>query len=171
MQLTTTRSPLSRNRVSIIAAFALAAATSVFAAREGAQSEKKARLEDLTWLAGHWRSDSGGRIVEEVWLPSRGGSMIGMNRTTVGDGGSFEFLRIERKDGKIAYLASPGGQFPPTVFLMKSLDGRVVEFENPDHDFPKRIRYERKGDNLTASIHGDGNESMSWTWKLATKLD
>lgn len=128
------------------------------------------RLADLAWLAGHWRSEKPGRVVEEVWLPSRGGMLLGMNRTTTSRGGQFEFLRIDEHAGVISYLASPGGR-PPTVFPLKSLAGQVVEFENPDHDFPKRIRYARTGDTLVASIHGDNDKSMSWTWTLVTALD
>lgn len=164
-------STLFRFKKSLVGVLALAAATTVLAGREDDTASSKATLADLAWFAGHWRSDSGGKIVEEVWLPSRGGTMIGMNRTTAGKGGEFEFLRIDETDGKVAYLASPGGRFPPTSFALKSIKGQMVEFENPNHDFPKRIRYERKGETLVATIYGDGDESMSWSWKRANKID
>ena len=36
--------------------------------------------------------------------------MVGMNRSVRANGkGFFEFLRIEQKDGKLAYLAMPAG--------------------------------------------------------------
>lgn len=166
-------SALSRRRslTQLVGLLAVVGATSLLAGHEDETSESEVTLGDLAWLAGHWRSDTDGRIVEEVWLPSRGTSMIGMNRTTAGNGGPFEFLRITHKRGVIKYLAYPGGQFPPTFFSMKSLEGQVVEFENPDHDFPKLIRYERKDDTLIASIHGDDDKSMSWRWKLAAEID
>lgn len=157
-------------RFSTIAGFALLVTTTLLAARDEPK-KGKATLADLSWFAGHWRSDDKGRIVEEVWLPSRGATLIGMNRTTAGKAGEFEFLRIDQRNDQIEYLASPGGKSPPTAFRLKSLEGKVVEFENPENDFPKRIRYERKGDTMIASIHGDGDQSMAWTWKLVNSLD
>lgn len=162
--------PNSTRRFAAITGFALIVTTTLLAARDEPK-KSKATLADLSWFAGHWRSDDKGRTVEEVWLPSRGATLIGMNRTTAGKGGEFEFLRIDQRDDQIAYLASPGGKSPPTAFVLKSLVGKVVEFENPENDFPKLIRYERKGDTMTASIHGDNDQSMSWTWKLVNSLD
>jgi Domain of unknown function (DUF6265) len=137
---------------------------------DGAKA-KKHSLDDLAWLAGHWQSKDGKTTVEEVWLPSRGGTMIGMNRTTREKGDEFEFLRIAQDGDMIAYLAAPGGKYPPTAFTMKSVGKNEAEFENPDNDFPKIIKYKRTGDTLVASIHGDDNQEMSWTWKLANKLN
>lgn len=153
----------------IAVVLALVAASSFVAAKNDKQSAGPS-LADLAWMAGHWRSSADGRTVEEVWLPSRGGPLVGMNRTTSSEGGEFEFLRIVDKDGAIAYLASPGGA-APTSFPLKSLAGQVVVFENPEHDFPKWIRYERAKDKLTASIGDDEGEKMRWTWQLAAKLD
>ncbi|MFG0318445.1 MAG: DUF6265 family protein [Planctomycetota bacterium JB042] len=116
--------PRSLARLALL--LAVAGATSLLAGQDGEAEKSGPTLDDLAWLAGHWRSDAGGRIVEEVWLPSRGTSMIGMNRTSAGGGGPFEFLRITHKRGVIKYLAYPGGQFPPTFFPLKSLEGRVV---------------------------------------------
>mgnify|MGYP001478883645 CR=1 FL=1 len=148
---------------------ALIAVSSFVTAREE-EGQAAPALADLAWMAGHWRSTVDDSTVEEVWLPSRGGLLVGMNRTSTARGSEFEFLRIDVRKGAITYLASPGGA-APTPFPLKSLDGKVVVFENPDHDFPKWIRYERKGDALTASIGGDEGEGMSWTWKLAAPLD
>jgi len=40
------------------------------------------------------------------------------------------------------------------VFLSKLIaDGQLV-FENPEHDFPQRIGYERDGDGMRAWIEG-----------------
>lgn len=39
-----------------------------------------ATLADLAWLAGHWLGDGLGGVSEEVWLPARGGAMLGSFR-------------------------------------------------------------------------------------------
>ena len=125
---------------------------------------KKLTLSDISWLAGHWRSESPGRMTEELWMPARGRIMLGLNRNVRGSAhGQFEYLRIVQTKVDTYYWASPGG-VPPTAFKMtKSTDGHVV-FENPEHDFPKRIEYRRKGDELKAQIFGD-KPGPSWTWK------
>ncbi len=160
----------------IVSSFALLAASALAFALPAVeptkqQTKKDPKLEDLSFFAGHWSRSEGGETVEEVWLPARGGFLIGMNRTSSAQGGEFEFLRIGEHEGKLAYLASPGGS-KPTPFALKSLEGTKAVFENPAHDFPQMISYERKGDALTATIAGEGGkDAMSWTWKLAAKLE
>ena len=79
----------------------------------------------------------------------------------------FEYLRIvERADG-IFYIAQPGGR-PATEFKLTTFDGSVAVFENPQHDFPKRIIYRKNADgSLTASIDaGEGTKGPSFPFKL-----
>lgn len=129
-----------------------------------------ATLDDLAWLAGHWRAESNGAASEELWMKPEGSVMLALNRSTrPGKRAFFEFLRIEERDGAIAYVAQPGGK-PPTSFPMKSLDGTKVTFENPAHDFPQRIIYWKDGAKLCARVEGkmDGKESgEEWCWEKA----
>jgi hypothetical protein len=37
-----------------------------------------ASVEDVAWIAGHWRGEALGGIAEEVWSPPLGGTMMGM---------------------------------------------------------------------------------------------
>lgn len=37
----------------------------------------KATIEDIAWLAGHWQGEAFGGIVEELWSPPLGGTMMG----------------------------------------------------------------------------------------------
>jgi len=129
------------------------------------------RLEDLGWLTGHWIGDSADGSMEELWLEPRGGLMIGVHRDVKGDRvTSFEFLRIAvATDGSIVYLASPQGR-PATEFPLKELTGDRAVFENLKHDFPQRIIYQRRGQNLCARVEGpmDGKVvAEEWCWKRA----
>jgi hypothetical protein len=130
------------------------------------------RLDALAWLAGSWAGVVDGGRVEEHWTVPAGGSMLGMNRTVVGGSTIFhEYLRIEVGDEGIVYLASPRGQHPPTAFALAALREREVAFENPEHDFPRRIEYWRDGESLHARIEGtqDGEaRSSEWTMLRAT---
>jgi hypothetical protein len=59
----------------------------------------------------------------------------------------------ETADGRLAYEVSPSGR-APTVFTSISLDDGGVVFENLQHDFPQRVAYQRKGEDLLAWIEG-----------------
>lgn len=151
----------------LLCATALAGCRSTVDAVMG--TEPRGPLAELDWLTGSWVRVSGDGTSEEHWTPPSGGTMLGVNRTVIrGRTVAFEYLRIEKTDAGIIYLASPGGRYPPTAFeLVESGPGRAV-FGNPDHDFPQRIIYQRRGDRLEGRIEGeqDGRtEARDWFWK------
>lgn len=122
--------------------------------------------QPLDWMAGHWCTDSGGRSVEEIWLPPRGGELVGLGRTHTGDRTvGFEFLRIAAPGGVQSYIAQPGGQ-APTHFARTGGGQHWVRFENPQHDFPQRIEYRRDGDMLHAEVAGPGNNGVEAVIRL-----
>jgi hypothetical protein len=87
--------------------------------------------------------------------------MIGMARAVVGGKtAAFEFLRIETREDGIYYVAQPQGRCPATPFKLVSLDAGEAVFANPEHDFPKRIRYRRGPDGtLIARVEGDPGDA------------
>ncbi len=116
----------------------------------------KAAIGDLAWLAGAWvgtRGVEGATSIEERWSPPLGGAMLAVSRTVSrGTMGAFEFLRIVERDGGLVYIAQPGGA-PPTEFVLTEMGGRRAVFENPRHDYPKRIVYELSAEGgLSATI-------------------
>lgn len=126
-------------------------------------------LADIAWIAGDWQTAPGGRRqVEEHWTQVAGGSMMGVSRTVAGEKTvEFEYLRIEQRDDGIYYVAHPKGRCPGTDFKLTRASATEAVFENPQHDFPKRIIY-RKGadDSLTASIDaGEGTKAMSFPFR------
>lgn len=133
-------------------------------------------LNQLSWLAGSWVTDMQvqDHSVNEVhWTQPDGGSMIGMNRTiTSAKTVFFEYLRIESTPTGVVYLASPKGRQPPTPFKMvenSATPPRTV-FENPQHDYPKRIIYWRDGNILHGRIEGEQDGKLmsdEWTWHRA----
>jgi hypothetical protein len=77
-------------------------------------------------------------------------------------------VRIESTKHGIVYLASPRGRYPPTRFALVESGPRWAVFENPSHDFPRRIVYERKGNRLDARIEGEQDDqpiSEEWSWR------
>ena len=73
------------------------------------------------------------------------------------------------RDGRLVYLASPGGA-PPTPFTAIEVGERRVVFENATHDFPQRVIYWRDGTALRARIEGTRNGRLAfeeWRWDAA----
>jgi hypothetical protein len=126
-------------------------------------------IADVSWIAGDWQTPSGGRSqIEEHWTKPAGGSMMGMSRTVAGDKTvEFEYLRIEQRADGAYYVAHPKGRCPGTDFKLTRASATEAVFENPQHDFPKRIIYRKTGDDsLTASIDaGEGTKSMSYAFR------
>jgi hypothetical protein len=126
-----------------------------------------AKVDDLAWMAGQWSREQGERWTEESWTASRGGVMLGHSRSGRGDGlREFEFLRITAgADGRLAYIAQPGGG-APVAFALVQREATSATFENAAHDYPQRIRYVRDGDTMTATISAiDGSKAQSWTFQ------
>ena len=154
--------------VTFILAVALTIVWSAGTSTGTRSSGETAKISDLIWLAGDWQTASGGRAqIEEHWTLPAGGTMIGIGRTVVGDKtAEFEFLRIEQRGDEIYYVANPNANCPQTDFKLTRLAGQEVIFENPTHDYPKRVMY-RKGSNgsLVASIDaGEGSKSHSFSY-------
>lgn len=125
-----------------------------------------ATIADLGWMSGRWVSEANGRWTEEVWAEPRGGAMIGFSRSGRGDAQrEFEFLRLAPgPDGTLTYFAQPGGQ-APVPFRLVAHDSNSATFENPQHDYPQRIRYRRYGRSMTATISSiDGSGERSWSF-------
>jgi hypothetical protein len=113
-------------------------------------------VHQLGWFAGCWQWARSGSVVDEQWMAPRGGQMLGMARTVRGDTmvTEFEHLQILERNGQAVYHAEPSGQ-KPADFTAASVSDTLVAFENPEHDFPKRIIYRRRGtDSLIARTEG-----------------
>ena len=121
------------------------------------------------WMTGYWLSCDGVQTAE-AWIDGApGGMLVGVNLNGKPPKQSFEFMRIATVDDRLAFIASPSDA-PPTVFPLKSLEAQRAVFENPAHDFPQRVIYERRADTLSARIEGDINgetQSADWTFHLA----
>ena len=112
------------------------------------------KVENFEWMSGCWKRD--GRNAESFVVESWGkahdmmlgtGQTIRNGRTT-----GFEFLRIEKRGEKIFYVARPAKAKSETSFELTSYKENNAVFENPTHDFPKKISYSREGEKMTAIV-------------------
>ncbi len=112
----------------------------------------------IDWISGRWCTAPGNEATEELWLPPRGNTLLGVSRTvTTAETVAFEYLRIVEDGGILHYIAQPGGR-PPTSFKETARGGQWIRFENPEHDFPRRIEYRREGETLHAEVAGPGED-------------
>lgn len=120
--------------------------------------QPKATIDQAGWVAGCWSRQAGERSTEEYWLKPAGGTMFGVSRTIAkGQTREYEYLRIVEQNGTLAYIALPSGQKEAT-FTLASIKPDEMVFENPKHDFPTRITYQRQPDgSLKARIEGTMN--------------
>jgi hypothetical protein len=124
--------------------------------RSPASPGSPGELAEVAFISGTFRGPSGDTEIEECWSEPRARSMLGTGRTMrAGKTVFFEFLAITRDEQGIVYTAWPKGG-PSTPFRMTKSSANEVVFENPAHDFPKRILYRKdpSGD-LVTRVEGD----------------
>ena len=57
------------------------------------QQSPRANLTAVNWLSGHWRGEAFGGLIEEIWTPALGTSMMGAFKLVVE--GQIQFYEIE----------------------------------------------------------------------------
>ncbi len=122
-----------------------------------------ASVARLGWLAGQWRMEKNGRVVDEHWMAPAGGVMLGMSRTVAkGRVVEHEFLQIrEGPGGELFYVAQPARQKEAAFKLVAQGETQVV-FENKEHDFPQVIGYILQSDDvLLAYIEGSRGDGTT----------
>jgi hypothetical protein len=121
------------------------------------------KVEQVAWLAGQWRSEKAGRVIDEQWMTPGAGLMLGMARTIAkGKVIEFEFVQIrEGPGGDLFYVAKPSGQ-AEAAFRMKSMEPTAIVFENTEHDFPQVIGYLLQPDGgLLAFVEGPKSDGTT----------
>jgi hypothetical protein len=117
-----------------------------------------ASIDSLQWLVGEWVSEGKRNITYESWQNGVGG-LDGIGRSKSRESGEIkvtETLQLITKDNEILYVPTVAHNPGPVAFrLMQQVGDRFV-FENPEHDFPKRIVYERIApDQMRVTVSGD----------------
>ena len=124
-----------------------------------AQVSAQTSLINLEWLLGSWSRTNvkPGRSGVEIWTKISGNEFVGKGINLRGTDTTFvEKLKLISRDNKIYYVADVPENKEPVLFEMTAQTGMSVTFENPIHDFPKKISYELNGNKLKATISGDG---------------
>lgn len=129
--------------------------------------EKIVFAAQLQFLEGCWRSSDG--ATEECWR-TEGEVLKGENISRRADGSEWRETMTIHTAPPGTLIAEPEGQ-ARTVFALSQLGEGFVRFDNPEHDYPQWVRYERRGDTLVASIGAAGQASRSWTWRRVVPFE
>lgn len=119
-------------------------------------------LDKLRWLEGTWKVETDRGTLYETWR-------VVSDRTFEGESYSVdpsgerrvvtEWLLLVEMGDNVFYVPRPRQNPMPVAFPLVSVTDDTVVFENPDHDFPQRITYQRNGDDsVTATVEAPGRD-------------
>ena len=138
----------------------LLALAMVLAAVPAAAQQPRRPLAALAFMAGCWRGDAGvDRSIEEQWTAADSDVMLATTRyldDNTGGTRGWEFSRVVADSAGIVLLPAPMGTQQGRFRLTSSRAGEA-RFEDPSHDFPRRIIY-RRVDARTLVVQLDRGE-------------
>lgn len=118
-------------------------------------------LASLRWLLGDWVADGGKTSFHESWTEVAPQTFEGAGIERANPDGSIkggEALRLVEMAGGVYYLSKVAHNELPVAFrLNECADGRFV-FDNPAHDFPRRLEYVLAPDGRLKVHVSDGGE-------------
>ena len=122
-------------------------------------NNKKESISNVKWLIGTWQhSDDFGNISYETWKEVSSNELSGKSYViSENDTAVFETLNIKYDKGTLCYFVQvlDHNDNQTIKFSSKFIDAGKMEFENPQHNFPKIITYQKiSNDSLVAVISG-----------------
>lgn len=118
-------------------------------------------LDSIQWLLGDWTNDDGENIVTESWKRISRLTFEGSGETrsrTSNELKTGESLRLVEMSGDIFYVAKVDHNIRPVAFKLTQCSGTSADFENPDHDFPKKLEYRLNNKNELNVRVSDGKD-------------
>lgn len=125
---------------------------------------KNDKLKQVHFLAGTWKTEN--KDSYEVWKINEDGSMEGhVYKLKAGEKVITEYLSIRIIEGKTTYEAKALGQNNNRIipFVLNTAVKDQLSFENPAHDFPKKIQYQAMDEKtILVSVLGDGDKGFRY---------
>ena len=113
-------------------------------------------INSLSWLTGSWEGQmSNGKILEEIWLPPRAGSITALVRLTDSKATDFvEIINIMEVNGTLALelqlfynVLSPSSD-DPHRFELTEIKDNFVSFNGVSKGAHRTLSYERTEKNV-----------------------
>jgi hypothetical protein len=122
------------------------------------------KLNNITWLVGQWQTEPRERV--EVWSKKgdkfqASGIILKGKKPKVN-----ELMNISEENGHLIYSVLAYGQNDNKYvnFSLSNKKANDLIFTNPDHDFPKTIRYTLENEEQLKVTVSDDNEEQSFTF-------
>ncbi|MDZ4711674.1 MAG: DUF6265 family protein [bacterium] len=119
-------------------------------------------LSLLEWLIGQWEGLQGSGVYHEEWEKVDDKELKGKAYTI--KGGEItnpEKLNIKVDDSGVNYIAEVSHNESPVAFALTRYDENTFVFENPNHDFPKKITYVKMNENeFLATVEAEKNGKL-----------
>jgi Domain of unknown function (DUF6265) len=122
-------------------------------------SSKLTDFKKLYWLEGTWvrTNIKPGHSGNERWVKISPTELQGTGVSMKGTDTAFvEKFKLVIKNNTIYYVADVPENKQPVDFKLTEISEKEFSCENPEHDFPKKIRYRKDGNIITATISGNG---------------
>ncbi|MBX3242123.1 MAG: hypothetical protein KIT80_14130 [Chitinophagaceae bacterium] len=117
--------------------------------------------DNFDWLVGEWNStnEEPGMSTSETWVKLNDSTYAAHSFTLQGQDTIWqETTRLSPVDGHWHFQVTPVDKPETTNFRMISADNASFACENKANEFPKLIKYRKKGEQLLAEISGGGNK-------------
>jgi hypothetical protein len=144
-----------------IAVFSLLLAAGACSNSNQASKEPKQTYELLAktnWLLGNWENNSSEGQAIESWVKENDSTLSGVNYFIMGkDTVSSEKLALRQTGNQLLYIPTVKEQNngEAVLFTMTSASSKELVFENPQHDYPSKIKYTQiNSDSIVAEISG-----------------
>lgn len=119
------------------------------------------QIEKAKWLLGNWENATKESDQREIWTQKNDSTFSCNSYVTVQKDTVFhENVDLIQRNDSLFYVVTVVGQNndkPVSFYLSQSTENQLV-FENPKHDFPNKIEYNKIGnDSILPKIHGIRN--------------
>jgi len=122
--------------------------------------ETDANMKQFSWLEGSWQMQTRRGAIIEKWSLSNDSSYTGESKMIRADGSEIPLEKIEFifRKGVYYYIPTVRNQNGEQAveFRVTSYNETGFVSENPQHDFPKRIRYTLVNNDSIHAVIDDG---------------
>lgn len=128
----------------------------------GSDTKEPSKLDKVNWILGYWEMTTPEGTVTESWIRTSDTMYAGVGKfiDSAGNVLSTEEISLVLRGKELWYVPAVSNQNNgmPISFKETSFADTMVAFENKEHDFPKKIVYQKTSDNtILAYIEGDIN--------------
>ena len=118
--------------------------------------------KEFGWLIGTWQEE--GKTSYETWREDNGSLSAESYKMKDGNKVVTEEIKLVKKGNDFFYVPDVAGPQGPIEFKITTLGKDNFTAENPAHDFPKKISYEKVDDTHLKATIGDANKTITYSF-------